>query len=136
MDSTVRFSVSLPKALLDELDNRVIKKGYSSRSELIRDLIRELLADEAWEQGKEVIAVLSIVYNHHNKELVYRLLDLQHKYHINVLCLNHLHLDHDNCLETIILRGNSDEIESLSISISGLRGVKLAKLSKMIIPSK
>ncbi|MEJ7621867.1 MAG: nickel-responsive transcriptional regulator NikR, partial [Aquificaceae bacterium] len=108
--------------------------GYASRSELVRDLIRDLLSQEKWEENQEVIGVLSIIYDHHDKELVYRLLDLQHKHHVNVLCSTHLHLDHHNCLEVIVLRGMAEELESLANQIGGLRGVKLSKLSRVCLP--
>ena len=122
------------QSLLEELDKRVIQRGYASRSELVRDLIRDLLSQEKWEENQEVIGVLSIIYDHHDKELVYRLLDLQHKHHVNVLCSTHLHLDHHNCLEVIVLRGMAEELESLANQIGGLRGVKLSKLSRVCLP--
>ncbi|WPM31289.1 nickel-responsive transcriptional regulator NikR [Hydrogenobacter sp. T-2] len=134
MEKSVRFCVSLHEGLLEELDKRVIRRGYASRSELVRDLIRDLLSQEKWEENQEVIGVLSIIYDHHDKELVYRLLDLQHKHHVNVLCSTHLHLDHHNCLEVIVLRGMAEELESLANQIGGLRGVKLSKLSRVYLP--
>lgn len=134
MEKSVRFCVSLHENLLEELDKRVIRRGYASRSELVRDLIRDLLSQEKWEENQEVIGVLSIIYDHHDKELVYRLLDLQHKHHVNVLCSTHLHLDHHNCLEVIVLRGMAEELESLANQIGGLRGVKLSKLSRVCLP--
>ncbi len=134
MEKSVRFCVSLHENLLEELDKRVIRRGYASRSELVRDLIRDLLSQEKWEENQEVIGVLSIIYDHHDKELVYRLLDIQHKHHVNVLCSTHLHLDHHNCLEVIVLRGMAEELESLANQIGGLRGVKLSKLSRVCLP--
>ncbi|RMH81362.1 MAG: nickel-responsive transcriptional regulator NikR [Acidobacteria bacterium] len=130
-DRSVRFCVSLPESLLQELDHRVIKRGYASRSELVRDLIRELLVRERWEEGGDVVGVLSIVYDHHDKELTFRLLDLQHQHHVNVLCSTHVHLDHHNCLEVIILRGDARELSSLAVKLGGLRGVKLYELTKV-----
>ncbi|MCS6958296.1 MAG: nickel-responsive transcriptional regulator NikR [Aquificaceae bacterium] len=135
MGKTTRFCISLPEELLEELDKRVIKRGYSSRSELVRDLIRDLLSQEKWQENQEVLGVLSLIYDHHDKELIYRLLDLQHRYHVNVLCSTHLHLDHDSCLEVIVIRGKADELETLSNSIGGLRGVKLSKLSRISLPN-
>ncbi|WP_448583593.1 nickel-responsive transcriptional regulator NikR [Thermocrinis sp.] len=127
---TVRFCVSLPQDLLEELDKRIIKKGYSSRSELVRDLIRELLVEEQWDEGQEVIGVLSIIYDHHQRELTNKMLDIQHKFYVKILCSTHIHLDHNNCLEVIVLKGKPEEIETLSINIGGLKGVKFAKLTK------
>ncbi|MFN3813293.1 MAG: nickel-responsive transcriptional regulator NikR [Aquificaceae bacterium] len=126
----VRFCVSLPVDLLEELDKRIIEKGYSSRSELVRDFIREMLVEYKWQGGEEVIGVLTIIYNHHQKELNQRMLEVQHNHYVKVLCSTHVHLDHNNCLENIVMKGNPDEIENLSIKIGGLKGVKFAKLTK------
>jgi len=127
---TVRFCVSMPRNLLEELDKRIIKKGYSSRSELVRDLIRELLVEDKWLEGEEVIGVLTLIYDHHQKELTQKMLSIQHHFHMKVLCSMHIHLDYHNCLEVIVLRGKPSDIEELSISIGGLKGVKFAKLTK------
>lgn len=130
-DETIRFSVSLPKPLLDELDRRVVGKGYASRSELVRDLIRERLIEETWERGDEEVAgVLTIVYDHHQRELTQHILDIQHRQYVHVVATTHVHIDHHNCLETIILRGLPAEIERLSQEIGGLRGVRFADLTR------
>ncbi len=130
-DDTIRFSVSLPRPLLDELDRRVVGKGYASRSELVRDLIRERLVEETWERGdQEVAGVLTIVYDHHQRELTQHILDVQHQAYVHVVATTHVHIDHHNCLETIILRGLPAEIERLSLEIAGLKGVRFAKLTR------
>ncbi|ACO03887.1 MAG TPA: nickel-responsive transcriptional regulator NikR [Persephonella sp.] len=130
-EKTIRFSVSLPEDLLKELDSRVIKKGYSSRSELIRDLIRELIIEEKWDsETEEVFGVLTIIYDHHQRDLTRKMIDIQHSKYVNILCSTHVHLDHNNCLETIIIKGKPSEIEKLSIEIGGLKGVKFSKLTK------
>ncbi len=130
-DETIRFSVSLPRPLLDELDRRVVGKGYASRSELVRDLIRERLVEETWEKGNEEVAgVLTIVYDHHQRELTQHILDIQHHQYIHVVATTHVHLDHDNCLETIIIRGQPAEIERLSLEIGGLKGVRFSDLTR------
>jgi CopG family nickel-responsive transcriptional regulator len=129
-DDTIRFSVSLPAALLEELDRRVTSRGYPSRSELVRDMIRERLVEDAWEAGEEVAGVLSIIYDHHQRELAQKLIDIQHNEHVHVLCSTHVHLDHHNCLETIILQGHPPEIERIGAEIGGLKGVKFAKLTR------
>jgi CopG family nickel-responsive transcriptional regulator len=130
-DDTIRFSVSLPRPLLDELDRRVVGKGYASRSELVRDLIRERLVEETWERGdQEVAGVLTIVYDHHQRALTQHILDVQHQEYVHVVATTHVHIDHDNCLETIILRGLPAEIERLSLEIAGLKGVRFAELTR------
>ncbi|MCU0610754.1 MAG: nickel-responsive transcriptional regulator NikR [Candidatus Eisenbacteria bacterium] len=128
---TVRFGVSLPQELLRELDERIVARGYSSRSEFIRDLIRAQLVEEKWRTGSEpVVGVLSIVYDHHQRDLVNRIMDAQHAHYVQTVCTTHVHLDHDNCLEVIIIQGKAEEIERLNIEISGLRGVRFAELTR------
>ncbi|WP_295582118.1 nickel-responsive transcriptional regulator NikR [uncultured Lamprocystis sp.] len=130
-DDTIRFSVSLPRPLLDELDRRVVGKGYASRSELVRDLIRERLVEETWERGDaEVAGVLTIVYDHHQRELTQHILDIQHRQFVHVVATTHVHLDHRNCLETIIIRGQPAEIERISLEIGGLKGVRFSDLTR------
>jgi len=130
-DETIRFSVSLPRPLLDELDRRVVGKGYASRSELVRDLIRERLVEEAWERGDaEVAGVLTIVYDHHQRELTQQILEVQHQEFVHVVASTHVHIDHQNCLETIILRGLPAQIEGLSLTIGGLKGVRFSALTR------
>lgn len=130
-DETIRFSVSLPKPLLDELDRRVIGKGYASRSELVRDLIRERIVEDTWERGDEEVAgVLTIVYDHHQRELTQHILEIQHRQYVHVVATTHVHMDHQNCLETIILRGIPAEIERIGHELGGLRGVRFAELTR------
>jgi CopG family nickel-responsive transcriptional regulator len=131
VEETIRFSVSRPRPLLEELDRRVVKKGYASRSELVRDLIRERIVEETWERGDEEVAgVLTIVYDHHQRELTQHILDIQHRQYIHVIATTHVHMDHHNCLETIIIRGMPAEIERLSLEIGGLRGVRFSELTR------
>ena len=130
-DQTIRFSVSLPRPLLDELDRRVVGKGYASRSELVRDLIRERLVEETWEDdGQDVAGVLTIVYDHHQRDLSQQIVDIQHRDLVHVIATTHVHLDHHNCLETIIIRGRPSDIQTLSLEIGGLRGVRFAALTR------
>ncbi len=126
-----RFSISLPEPLLAELDRRVIRRGYASRSEFVRDLIRERMVEDKWESDADrVVGVLTISYDHHQRGLSQKILDVQHSRHINILCTTHVHLDRDNCLEIIIIKGRPREIERIAIRCGGLRGVRLAKLTR------
>ena len=135
--ATRRFTVSLPAVLLDELDRRIVQRGYDSRSELVRDLIRGQLVQEAWEsEGGEVHGVLTICYDHHRRELKDRLHGIQHARYVHILCTTHVHLDHDHCLETIILRGTAEEIEKMSLQIAGLRGVVFSGLTRAAVPGR
>lgn len=125
-----RISVSLPKSILDVLDKEVIEKNYSSRSEYIRDLIRERDIDENWDKKEDAYGVLVIIYDHHKRELSQKMLDIQHNTLVNIVCSTHIHIDHHNCLEVIILRGLPKIIVEISNYIAGLNGVKFAKLVK------
>jgi CopG family nickel-responsive transcriptional regulator len=130
-ERTIRFTVSLPERLLAELDRRVSRHGYPSRSECVRDLIREDVVEEKWRDAREdVVGVLTIAYDHHQRQLAQKLIDIQHNRLVNVLCATHVHLDHDNCLEAIIIQGKPNEIEKITSQIAALRGVKFARLSR------
>ncbi|MCG8429117.1 MAG: nickel-responsive transcriptional regulator NikR [Chromatiales bacterium] len=130
-EETIRFSVSLPKPLLDELDKRITNKGYASRSELVRDFIREKMVEDSWNSGDEEVAgVLTIIYDHHQRGVTQQIIDIQHSQYVHVLCNTHVHMDHHNCLETIIIKGKPSEIERISLEIGGLRGVRFAKLTR------
>jgi CopG family nickel-responsive transcriptional regulator len=130
-ESTIRFTVSLPETLLDVLDERVETRGYASRSECVRDLIRDQMVEEKWGNAREeVVGVLTIGYDHHQRQLTQKLVDIQHNRYVNVLCATHVHLDHDNCLEAIIIQGKPNEIEKITSQIAALRGVKFARLSR------
>ncbi|NPA57697.1 MAG: nickel-responsive transcriptional regulator NikR [Aquificae bacterium] len=127
----VRLCITVPEELLKFLDEKVVKKGYPSRSEFIRDLIREVAVEEKWKNQKgEVVGVLTVIYDHHQRELTQKMIEIQHSKYVNILCTNHVHLDHHNCLETIIIKGSPAEIESIAVKIAGLKGVKFAKLTR------
>ena len=131
-DVTKRFTVSLSAGLLDELDARITNRGYASRSELVRDLIRREMVRDAWAAGdEEMIGVLAIGYDHHKSGLTDRLHRIQHRRYVHVLCTQHVHVDHHHCLETIVLKGRPAEIEEMSLEIGGLKGVRFAELTRM-----
>ena len=130
-DDTIRFTVSLPSGLLKELDKRVGGKAYASRSEFVRDLIRDQILETRWsDSAEDLVGVLTISYDHHQRGLTQRVLDAQHSAYVNILCSTHVHLDHHNCLEAIIIKGKPKDIEKIRTQIGGIRGVKFAKLSK------
>ena len=135
MENIIRFSVSLPKQLLDELDNKIGAQGYASRSEFTRDLIREKIVNDSWKDSDEdLIGVLTLIYLHHQNDLVVKMMDIEHQANLHIACTTHVHIDHDNCLETLILRGKAGAIEKFSEKMGGLKGVKFAKLTKAAIP--
>ncbi len=128
--SLVRFGVSLEKDLLKQFDALTAVKSYVNRSEAIRDLIRDALVARQW-QGRQgtVAGVISIVYDHHRRELVDSLLDIQHMHQDMVVASQHIHLDHNNCLEVIIVRGDAKDAEQLAATLRSSKGVKHGSLT-------
>ncbi len=127
----IRFTVSLPEELLQTLDNNVIHKGYASRSEFIRDLIREQIVEDEWqEQDTEVTGVLTLVYDQHQRDLIQRIAEIQQSIPILTICATKIHLDHRNCLENIIIKGGARDVNRASMEIGGIRGIKFAKMTK------
>lgn len=124
MPGAVRFSVSLPEDLLEHFDVLLKEKGYSNRSEGIRDLIRDRLVKEEVETGQEVVGVVTLVYDHHVRELSETLIEEQHKSHSDVISSMHVHLDHHHCLEVIITRGSYQTLRTFADRLIGTRGVK------------
>lgn len=123
---TERFTMSLDEELAEQFDAYTESKGYTNRSEAVRDLIRERLTAEslAPRQSGHCVATLSYVYNHHERELATRLMDIQHEHHDLVLASQHVHLDHDNCLETLMLRGTVRAVRDLAEAMIAERGVR------------
>jgi len=129
MEELVRFGVSISAHLLGQFDRLISQKGYVNRSEAIRDLIRKHLVEHEWEQGdKETLGTLTLLYNHHVRELPDRLEHLQHEHYHRIISTMHVHVDEQNCLEVVVLRGKPAEIRSLSDSILGVKGVKHGQL--------
>ena len=120
MSHVIRFGVSLEKELFDHFDRRLKAKGYTNRSEAIRDLIREDLVEVEWQEGKEVAGAITLVYDHHKRDLLNRLMDVQHDHHTNILSTSHIHLDHHNCLEIIVTQGSPVNIKNLFEKLKGI----------------
>ncbi len=129
MADIVRFGVSLEKELLDKFDILIKEKKYPNRSEAIRDLIRENLVKREWVEGKEVAGAITLVFNHHRRELMNTLTDIQHDFHQLIISSQHIHLDHDNCLEIIVVRGKPIEVRELADKLRATKGVKYGSLS-------
>ncbi len=130
MSKTSRFGVSLAEDLLAEFDRTIGRKGYASRSEAIRDLIRDYLAEEAWKAGHgPAVGTVTLVYDHHVPDLQEKLTDVQHKHAGVVVSTLHVHLERHRCLEVLVVRGKADEIRTLADRLIGARGVKHGKLT-------
>jgi len=129
MAKLVRFGVSLNERLLTEFDRLISHKQYTNRSEAIRDLIRDNLVGKQWDENKETVGTVTIVYNHHVHELADKLTDIQHRYHRLILSAMHVHLDSDHCLEVLVVRGKGSAIKKVADTLIGTRGVKHGKLT-------
>jgi CopG family nickel-responsive transcriptional regulator len=128
MSQLSRTGVSLEEDLLKEFDRLIARRGYQNRSEAIRDLIREALLAEAVDSNRPVVATLTLVYDHHIPNLSEKLTAAQHAAGAIVLAATHVHLDHNYCLEVIIMRGRSRELREIADRMLALRGVELGKL--------
>ncbi len=125
-----RFGISLDKALIEQFDRLIGRKGYTNRSEAIRDLIRDSLVTEEWESvTTETVGTITLVYSHETRELTDNLTDLQHHYHNSIISSMHIHLDEHNCLEVIIVKGKAKDIKAIADRLIGTRGVKHGKLT-------
>ncbi len=129
MSSLVRFSLSLEKALLDRLATLTRKSRCANRSEFVRDMIRDRLVEQEWEKGDEVVGTITLVYDHHKRELSNRLISLQHHHHDMILATTHVHLDEDICAEMILARGAADEISAIADQLRQQKGVLHTALS-------
>lgn len=127
-EKLVRFGVSLPAKLSKDFDTLISKKHYPNRSEAIRDLIRKTLIEEEIDENHIVVGVLHILYDHHKRELADKLGHIQHDYHHLIISTTHVHLDHDNCLEVILLKGKAKSIRDIADQLIAIKGVKHGQL--------
>ena len=130
MGETIRFGVSLDSDLLDRFDALCKEKSYQTRSEAIRDLIRSMLVQRQWENSDgEVAGTLTLVYDHHQSGLAQKLTEMQHESHEVVLSTMHVHLDHNNCLEVLVLKGSAEGVKTLGQRLLSTKGVKHGNLA-------
>jgi CopG family nickel-responsive transcriptional regulator len=130
MQKITRFGVSIDEKLLEHFDEKISSEGYLNRSEAIRDLIRESLVEKEWKLGDgELIGVVSLVFSHSKRELTEALTEIQHHHYPSIISAVHIHLDRENCLEVLILKGKGKKIRSITDELKTLRGVKHCQLS-------
>ncbi|MFO8130154.1 MAG: nickel-responsive transcriptional regulator NikR [Bacteroidales bacterium] len=123
-----RFGVSLENELLKSLDQLVIKHKFPNRSQAIRYLINKNIVEDKWEDNEDVAGAIVLVYDHHKRDLQNKSTDLQHDYHDLILSVQHVHLDHDNCLETIAVKGKATKLKNLADRLIALKGIKHGQL--------
>jgi CopG family nickel-responsive transcriptional regulator len=120
-----RIGVAINDDLLEEFDKLIGKRGYTNRSEAFRDLIRNELVHEVWETSDAVVfGTVTLVYDHHVRMLTEKLTELQHQFHSSILSSMHVHLDHDNCLEVILVKGKAPVVQKLANALIAAKGVK------------
>ena len=130
MSDLVRFGISLEQSLLEKWDGLLRNKGYTNRSEAFRDLIRAELVKREWTgSGGDVVGAITLVYDHHKRELVNKLTDMQHNFTGLIFASQHIHIDHHNCMEIIAVKGSPAQIEGLADKMKGAKGVKYGALS-------
>ncbi len=133
-----RFTISLDEDLAGEFDRLIAERGYQNRSEAVRDLIRSFLEQgrQARAESTDCIANLSYVYNHHERDLAERLMNLSHNHHDLSVATLHSHLDHDNCLESSILRGPTVAVRAFSEALMAERGVRHGMLNLISVEAR
>lgn len=129
MSDLVRFSVSVERPLYEQLENLVSESEYTNRSEYVRDLIRDKLVKQEWSSGEEAIGTVTLVYNHHLRHVSERITKVQHHHHHHILAVTHVHLDHDLCVEAILIRAPAAEIQRLANELQREKGVIHAGLT-------
>lgn len=130
MGNTIRFGVSLDSELLERFDALCAQRGYETRSEAIRDLLRNTLVEQEWEDsGKDIAATLTLVYDHHKSDLAQKVTNAQHDAHHLIITTLHVHLDHHNCLEVLVLKGPGAEVRGLAERLIATKGVMFGRLS-------
>lgn len=127
-DELVRFGVAMPGELLDQFDQLVARRGYTNRSEALRDMIRAELATDAWDRGEDVVAAITVVYDHHVPGLSDKLVSIQHDSGGRVISTMHVHLDHSQCLEIIVAQGPASELSKMADELMRTRGVLLGRI--------
>lgn len=130
MSELSRIGVAIDFDLLEQFDRLIAQRGYTNRSEAFRDLIRNELVEKAWESPESnVVGTVTLVYDHHVRLLNEKLTDLQHDYHRAILSTLHVHLDHDHCLEVLVVRGKAAEVERVAGALISTKGVKHGRLT-------
>ena len=129
MAGLVRFGVSMEERLLRDFDRMIKRRKWANRSEAIRDLVRRELIQSQWQEaGRRVVGTVTMLYDHHKRELPEKLIEMQHRHSAEALSSLHIHLDERNCLEVVVVRGKAAEVRALADSLIGTKGVKHGEL--------
>ena len=130
MGQLSRIGVAIDSELLEKFDKLIEGRGYTNRSEAFRDLIREELVQKKWENLDQlVMGTVTLVYDHHVRMLSEKLTNIQHDFHHNILSTLHVHLDHDNCLEVLVVKGKAKDVQKVADALISTKGVKHGRLT-------
>jgi CopG family nickel-responsive transcriptional regulator len=129
MKKLIRFGISIEESLSSKFDRFIKEKNYTNRSEAIRDLIRETFVKEAWKKNRIVSGAITMIYDHHQRMLVEKLIDVQHNYSKLIVSSQHVHLNRYDCLEIVVVKGASKKIQNLSDKLKSIKGVKHVSLA-------
>ncbi|MCU1233447.1 MAG: transcriptional regulator, CopG family [Candidatus Solibacter sp.] len=130
MSGLSRIGVAIDSGLLEKFDKLIGQRGYTNRSEAFRDLIRDELVEKTWESpDSQVVGTVTLVYDHHVRLLNEKLTGIQHDFHHAILSTLHVHLDHDNCLEVLVVRGRSADVRKVADALISTKGVKHGRLT-------
>ena len=130
MEQLVRFSVSMEEDLLHQFDYLIEQKGYTNRSEAVRDIVRDTLVEESVKTPNGIVyGALVFLYDHHKRELEKSLSNLQHDYYENIISTSHVHVDHDHCMEVVLLKGRAVILKAIAAKLLSFKGVKHGKLT-------
>jgi CopG family transcriptional regulator, nickel-responsive regulator len=135
MGELVRFGIAMDETLLERFDELLTRRSYPNRSEAIRDLVRKELDQDAWERGQHTVATISLVYDHHVRELTEKLNEIQHDHGTLIVSTLHVHLDHHHCLEVIVVKGNARQLKSLADRLLGTKGVVSGNIVAAALPT-
>ncbi|MDR1383859.1 MAG: nickel-responsive transcriptional regulator NikR [Planctomycetaceae bacterium] len=129
MSNITRISISIEPDILEKFDALSEEQGFPTRSEAITHLVRSALVQQQWKDGEVIAGVITIIYDHHKSQILQKIVDVQHNFSDLVICSQHAHLDHHNCMENIIVRGEVRQIKKLYQGFSAVKGMKHTVLS-------
>jgi len=130
MGQLSRIGVAIDSGLLDQFDRLIESRGYTNRSEAFRDLIRDELVEKSWQDpASKVVGTVTLVYDHHVRLLSEKLTDMQHDFHSHILSTLHVHLDHDHCLEVLVVRGKAAAVKKIADALISTKGVRHGRLT-------
>jgi CopG family transcriptional regulator, nickel-responsive regulator len=134
MNALLRFGVAMERTLLERFDELIVRRGYENRSEALRDLVRKELDEDAWQRGKNTVATITLIYDHHVRDLTERLTEIQHDHGEYIISSLHVHLDHHHCMEVIAAKGPARSLKAMADRLIGAKGVLSGNVVAAALP--